>query len=189
MNPWTIDFATGIADSNDREKYLSKFDMKQQKGLIEKINYEFSKLEYILDDQEPALNNYHRIRFDIESIGDDVDLYITHLIDSTEKCDFRIFLYVVSDTLKSCMNYFLLNGELNVLSILEQIFIQNEIMKFNSGIIGLTTQDESPESISMLLDLLNVFISQKENIYADGILKYFFLEFEESLKNYNLLVN
>ena len=52
MNPWTIDFATGIADSNDREKYLSKFDMKQQKGLIEKINYEFSKLEYILDDQE-----------------------------------------------------------------------------------------------------------------------------------------
>lgn len=189
MNPWTIDFATGIADSNDREKYLSKFDMKQQKGLIEKINYEFSKLEYILDDQEPALNNYHRIRFDIESIGDDVDLYITHLIDCTEKCDFRIFLYVVSDTLKSCMNYFLLNGELNVLSILEQIFIQNEIMKFNSGIIGLTTQDESPESISMLLDLLNVFISQKENIYADGILKYFFLEFEESLKNYNLLVN
>ena len=56
-------------------------------------------------------------------------------------------------------------------------------MKFSNGF--LTEELTS----SMLLDLLNVFISQKENIYADGIIKYFFLEYEESLKNYNLLVN
>jgi len=191
MNPWTIDFATGIDESKDRENYLSKFDMEKQKGLIEKINYEFFKIEHILDsdDEEPAVNNSHKTRFEIEKIGDNVDFYITHLIDCTEKCEFRIFLYVISDTLKTCMNYFLLNGEVNVLEILEQIFIQNEIMKFNSGIIELTTDNNPHDTIFMLLDILNVFISQKENIYADGIIKYFFLEFEESLKAYNLLVN
>ena len=163
--------------------------MKKQKGLVERINYEYSKIDYDIDSEtELEENNNHKIRFDIENIGESVDLYITHLIDCTENCDLRLFLYVVSDTLKVCMDYFIINNEVNVVSILEQIFIQNEIMKFHSGIEGLTTEEKPPGTISMLLDLLNVFISQKENIYAHGIIKYFFIEFEESLKNYNLLV-
>ena len=86
-----------------------------------------------------------------------------------------------------CIDYFLLHNDIQVVSLLEQIFIQNEIMKFHTGIQGLTTEGQIPENTSLLLQLLNVFESQKENIYVEGIIKYFFIEFEESLKNYNLL--
>lgn len=188
INPWTIDFATGIEESLNREQYLNKFDMKKQKGLLKKIQDSFSNINYIPDIESTDLyvSINHKLRFDIETIGDNVDQYVTHLIDCSEKCDLRIFLYVVSDTLKACMDYFILNNDIQILSILEHLFIHNEIMKFNTSI---SSEVSSPDTLSMLLDLLNVFISQKENIYADGIIKYFFLEFEESLKAYNLLVN
>ena len=113
INPWTIDFATGVADSSDRESYLSKFDMKKQNGLIERINNEYSKISNDLNSETESdsdININHKIRFSLEAIGDSVEHYVTHLIDCTESCDFRIFLYVVSDTLKSCMEYFIINN-------------------------------------------------------------------------------
>ena len=94
---------------------------------------------------------------------------------------YDFFSFTFSNRWNSC--YFYANFGVCLL------FIQNEIMKCRTGILGLTTDEKPPETISMLLDLLNLFISQKENIYADGIIKYFFLEYEESLKAYNLLVN
>ena len=188
MNPWTIDYATGIAESTDRENYLSTFDMKNQKGLLDKINTAFLKIEDTIE--KPQMEEFffsHKIRFDIELIGDKVNQYVTHIINSIEKCDSRIYLYSVSDTLQMCIDYFVLHNDIQVVSLLEQVFIQNEIMKFHIGLPGLTTEGQIPENISLFLQLLNVFESQKENIYTEGIIKYFFLEFEESLKNYNLL--
>ena len=189
MNPWTIDYATGVEESKNRENYIKKFDMERQKGLIQRINDEYSKININVHlESESEINMMHKKRFEIEDIGDNVDLYITHLIDCTEHLEFRIFLYVISDTLKSCIHYFQIHQEMKVVYILEQLFIQNEVMKFHTGIPGVTTEDKYPETISTLLDLLNVFIHQRENIYADGIIKYFFIEIEECFKNYNLLI-
>ena len=188
MNPWTVDFATGIDDAKDRESYLKKFDMSKQKGLIEKIKAKYTDIETSLPDIiEDNHNENNKSRFEIEKLGDEVDQYVTHLINCTEECNTGMYLYVLSDTLNACMEYFLLQNEMYVFSLLQQVFVQIELMKFTSCVIGLTTNEESKSNITLLMDLFRVFTSQKDLIYAEGIIKYFFIEFEESLKRFNLL--
>ena len=185
MNPWTIDFATGIDDANDREGYLKVFDMKNQRGLLKRIKdfYEQNITSIEVEDNEES-NTQHECRFSIEKYGDEVDQYVSHIINCIESCDFRIFIHVLSDTLKVCLEYFIANNDLVAFSVLEPIFLKNELLKFH---IFMRELEGVPDNIRILNDVLNIIKSHKCEIYYIGVIKYFFIEIEESLKNYNLL--
>ena len=188
MNPWTIDYATGVNDANDRDSYQKVFDMKHQRGLLRKINAFYDK--YLAENDVDVQDNNELdcspqtvLRFDIEKIGDEVDHYISHIIESVEGCDYRIFIYVLSDVLKTCMDYFLVNNDSVIVNIIEPIFINNELLKLQMFLYQI---EDTPNNLKILSDVLNV-IHQRKDVYYIGVLKYFVMEFEETLKNYNLL--
>lgn len=185
MNPWTIDFATGVDDAKDREKYLKIFDMKNQRGLIQRINTFYEKCKNLVEVNETEETNaQNECRFSIETFGDEVDQYVSHIINCIESCDFRLFVHVLSDTLKICLDYFIANHDLLAFAVLEPIFLKNELLKFHIFVRELANV---PDNMKILNDILNIIKSHKDDIYYIGVVKYFFMELEESLKNYNLL--
>jgi hypothetical protein len=194
MNPWTIDFATGRDDALDREQYLNKYDMKRQNGLLRRINSAYTKFMNTCENSEKCQSPKEKIsenekrnilRFKIESLGDSVEQYVTHIINCFENCDLRLFLYVLSDALRICIEYFIINNDTVAASMLEQLFIKLEITKFQVQMNGL---ESSLCNIEILYHILQNFEREKDHLlYSNGIIKYIFMELEESLKNYKLL--
>lgn len=187
MNPWTIDYATGIENSKNRSKYLMNFDMKLQKGLIESIlsffeNRQSSSSVSSDDILLPQPSKHVQNRFEIEKLGDLSDQYVTHIITGLESCDSRFFFIILSDTLQKCIEYFGIQLDFIALSIFQQLFSQNEIMKFNS-IIHYSIVDTT----SLLLELLQSFQHYHNITYVTGMMKYFFLSIEETMIEYRLL--
>lgn len=184
MNPWTIDYATGIDESIDRESYLHKYDMKNQTGLLEKIHDFFSTLEFSSENILPSLDDTNTFRFNIEACADEADQYATHLINCIESMDYRTYSWVLSDTLKCCLDYFAISNDFSIVSILEQLFVRNEVIKFNF-IMGSVNQDNS--TLQNLDDTLNLIKLLGRDTYYIGILKYFFIQLDETLKLHSFL--
>lgn len=186
MNPWTIDFATGFNKAIDKDNYLKLFDMKNQRGLLKRISEFYNSInisENNLDDIE-SLNPNHTNRFNIEKEADHCDQYVTHIINTIEHCEFKIFIQVLSETLKNCVNYFLINNDINTVSILEPIYLQYEILRFHVYVSDL---ELIPNNLSIICDILDIIKNHKQYIYYIGVIKFFFIDLEESLKIYNLL--
>ena len=70
-----------------------------------------------------------------------------------------------------------------VISILEDMFVNYECMKFNLTFIGV---ENEPDNIKLLLDIFDFIQSKSDLIYSIGVIKYVFIELEETLKHYNL---
>lgn len=189
MNPWTIDYATGLSDAKNRELYNKTFDMSRQNNLISRIHSEYdnwlSKNDTESESESDDMTTNKEInlaRFSLERRGEQVDQYVFHIITASETCDIRLFLFVISDTLKSCFNYFILQSDVIVASALETLFLQNELfmIRYTSGYI--------PEHHTLfLLDELITAIFDIDGVYTIGVVKYFFMSLEETLKKYNQL--
>ena len=79
----------------------------------------------IEDKNEQPLPN---TRFDIENIADFTGQYITHIINKLETMDNRLFVYIMSDALNLCFEYFTINNNDTTINIMfRSLFIDNEI--------------------------------------------------------------
>ena len=177
LNPWTIDFATGIDSSKNKDKYLETWDMKYQKGLLQKINDKYKLLG--LDDTKDV-QKISNARFDIEEISDSTGQYITHIIDKIENIDSRLYIYIMSDILNTCFRYFTFNNNDQTISILfNSLFIDNEILKIQIN-YGMALNC----NVDYMYKVMNSIYSNNE-IYSQGPLTYFIIIFDEILKSYN----
>ena len=175
INPWTIDFATGIEFSKNREKYLKTWDLTQQKGLIDKIYSKYNSLS-IDTINEPKIIS---IRFEIEKIADFTDQYITHIINKVEILDSRLYLYIMSDILHNCCQYFTLNNNQTISVLFNSLLIDNDILK-----IQLSYTMSNICNLEYMYKVMNSIYSN-DDIYSKGPLSYFIIIFDEVLKSYN----
>ena len=176
INPWSIDYASGIDDASNRELYLNTHDMARQKGLIQEINNKFHSLNIrsFHYDCNKEVNNI--IRFRIEEYADKTDVYITHIINAVADCSVFVYLKVALHVIKNTLNYFFVNTNScsNEVQLLEELYIQN-------CILNLKEQHIEKPNIQLMLDLIDYIDHYKCITYSDGIIKYILMEFDNIL--------
>ena len=180
LNPWTIDYATGIESSKNKQAYLKKYDMKNVPNLLDNINKFYSELNIENTQYEIDSNDTNTKRFEIESIGDKCDLYITHLINFIENCEKKIFIDILSHSIYLSAHYYQFTEFDSITTnVLQHLFFQNEILKIKIDLL--------PNNITQFLDLLKVIESYNNELYSYGIIKYIVLQLEEILMENNLI--
>lgn len=175
LNPWTIDFATGIEYSKNKEKYMLTWDMKHQNRLLDRINSKYNSVCVDMTNEKSISNT----RFDIEAIADFTDQYITHIIDKLETMDSRLCIYIMSDILHTCCQYFMITNDQLTSTLFNSLYIDNEIMKIrlNYGMTNICNLD-------YMYQIMNSIYSN-DQIYSKGPLTYFIITFDEVLTSYN----
>jgi len=180
INPWTIDYATGILSSQNNQEYLKKYDMQNVPHLLNNINEFYNSLNLQDTSYENNLDDVNIKRFEIENFGDKCDLYITHIINFIENCEKQIFIEILSQSLYLTSHYYNFT-EQNVINtrVLQHLLFQNEMLKYDIAIL--------PDNITQFLDLLIAIESYKNEIYSYGIIKYVVLQIEEIITNYTFI--
>lgn len=184
LNPWTIDYASGIDDAKNRDLYLKKYDMKYQSNLIHSIynfydsfikNHSCLNTTYETNNEKTNIN-----RFILEDFAEESNTYATHLISALESCPFYIFSIIISNALNESINYFIHNYDHNICDILHELLIQNEINR----IINLTHLENN--NLDFFVKYLQFINSKKDIIYSTGVIKYIFIKLDECCSFFNL---
>lgn len=181
LNPWTIDYASGIDDAKNRDLYLKKFDMKYQKDLIDNITSFYHSVVKQNSDinisYETNTESSNVNRFILEDFADKTNTYASHIISGLENCPFYIFSIIISNSLKDSINYFIINNDHNSCNILHDLLIQNELNKF---IIV------EKDNLDLLVNMFTYINNQKDIIYSIGVIQYILMKIDEYCIFFNL---
>tara|TARA_B100001094_G_scaffold327618_1_gene386235 strand:+ start:964 stop:1854 length:891 start_codon:yes stop_codon:yes gene_type:complete len=82
INPWAIDYATGILESEDTKTYVKRFDMRKCRGLISKLinAYEevISTSNFAQEEEVLEVPELTKLRFTIEHFGEKIKQSVEH---------------------------------------------------------------------------------------------------------------
>ena len=171
MNPWAIDKATGHDDASNRDEYLKKYDMKNVRGLLKRIDTAYETLNIKrtyteFNEGSVPVSLSIKNRFAIENICP--DMYKSHII-----------------------NYFEIKPIVNILRMFDTAIIRT-IAEYRIAIQTEITFDV--ESISVLENLEHCYFSLINVVIGDPIQPNFQLissilcEWNEIL-NTNAMIN
>ena len=134
INPWAIDCATGVLQASDSEQYNKRFDMAQVVGLFDAVHQKAIDLgvENRIDQNVPS---HITQRHEIEKCGH--GLYITHVIDTLEKCSVQRAAGLIHNAIvlvhRQCVLQAGIEGEITdtaiyLISALEQLTVGNSLL-------------------------------------------------------------
>jgi len=142
INPWAIDYATGILQAENTEMYKKRFDMRKCRGLFKRIKKEYEKkiLEENLEN-EIELPQITRLRFRVQKFGEMIktsaedpenrngqDVYVVtsmNFIETLKKYQCMRFL---RDVCIICLNQMLVSNPSSIsCNIFEQLYYSYQL--------------------------------------------------------------
>lgn len=183
MNPWCIDYATGVQDAKNRDLYLKQHDMSKQKGLLQQIENKYKALN--IDENlsyETNSDNENIFRFELEKYADEINMYISHILTAIESMSLEKYIYITSIVTQRTLDYFIAtqnNSDSKEVKVLYDIHIQTNCLH-----LILNNNDKKPSNIKLLLDLIKFIDSFKQEFYSAGVIQYIFMEFDLGYTHY-----